>query len=193
MAPLPLPTAKRENLHDAEAWAPQAELPLLSGYLRAACVSAWIFGFQRENTPCDKSGIMMSNVPKAPGLADEGVTFTVLAEYKFHDCPVSPEALSNLSQLVGKELDSIATFKAYEARITGVAQRLALAGIAGSPVLVGPLNFRQIFSLNSQPPCPPDGVHRSRRNTSRNGLFPRRWSRCPNSLVRPRRRPPSRS
>jgi len=84
----------------------------------------------------------MSNVSKAPSLTADGVTFNVLVEYKFHDCLVSPEALSNLSQLVGKELDLIATYKAYETKIAGVARRLVMAGVAGSPILLGPLNFR---------------------------------------------------
>lgn len=87
-------------------------------------------------------GITMSNVSKAPGLTSDGVTFNVLVEYKFHDCLVSPEALSNLSQLVGKELDLLETYKAYETKIAGVARRLVMAGVTGSPILLSPQNFR---------------------------------------------------
>lgn len=84
----------------------------------------------------------MSNVLKAPALTSDGVTFSVLVEYKFHECLVSPEALSNLSQSIGKELDLIATYSAYEAKITGVARRLVMAGVNSTPILLGPQNFR---------------------------------------------------
>jgi hypothetical protein len=120
----------------------QADIPLLLGYLRAACANAWGFGFHWGSAPCCKLGIMMSNVLKAPALTGDGVAFSVLVEYKFHECLVSPEALSNLSQSVDKELDLIATYSAYEAKITGVARRLVMAGVNSTPILLGPQNFR---------------------------------------------------
>ena len=84
----------------------------------------------------------MNNFFTPPCLTSDGVTFTVTVEYKFHDCLVSQEALYNLCQSDDKKLDLIATYCAYEAKIQGVARRLVTAGITGSPILLGPQNFR---------------------------------------------------
>jgi hypothetical protein len=84
----------------------------------------------------------MNNASKAPSLTADGVAFSVWVDYKCHDCLVSPEALSNLGQMGDKELDLIATYTAYESKIAGVARRLVAAGVAGTPVLVGPQYFR---------------------------------------------------
>jgi hypothetical protein len=95
-----------------------------------------------ENAQFDNLENKMSNVAQTPALTSDGVTFSVMVEYKLHDCLVSPEALSNLSQSTGKELDLIATFDAYAAKINGVARRLVMAGVTTSPILLGPQNFR---------------------------------------------------
>jgi hypothetical protein len=85
---------------------------------------------------------MMSNSITAPCLTGDGVTFTVTVEYQSHNCLVSQEALTNLCQSDDKKLDLIATYQAYEAKIHGVARRLVTAGITGSPIMLGPQNFR---------------------------------------------------
>lgn len=83
----------------------------------------------------------MSNSSTSPCLKDGGVTFTVTVEYKTHECLVSEEALSGLSQLSDTKLDSLSTYRAFEAKINGVARRLITAGITGSPILLGTRNF----------------------------------------------------
>jgi len=84
----------------------------------------------------------MDNAAKAPSLTADGVAFTVWVDYKSHDCLVSPDALSNLGQMGDKELDLMATYTAYETKIAGVARRLVAAGVAGSPIFLGPRYFK---------------------------------------------------
>jgi hypothetical protein len=84
----------------------------------------------------------MNNYHKPLGLTADGVAFSVTVEYKLHDCVVSQEALSDLCQSDDKELDMMATYGAYEARINGVARRLVMAGITGFPILLRSQNFR---------------------------------------------------
>jgi hypothetical protein len=97
------------------------------------------------NAQCNIYGnveMIMNTISKTPILTDDGVTFSVMVEYKLHDCLVSPEALGNLSQSVATDLDLIATYGAYEAKINGVARRLVMAGVTTSPILLGPKNFQ---------------------------------------------------
>ncbi|MFI4939534.1 MAG: DUF1488 family protein [Burkholderiales bacterium] len=84
----------------------------------------------------------MNNITISPCLTSDGVTFTVTVDYKAHDCVISQEALSSLCQSADKKLDLIATYQAYEAKIQGIARRLVTAGITGSPIMLGPHNFR---------------------------------------------------
>lgn len=70
----------------------------------------------------------------APRLTRNGVAFTVTVEFKEHKCLISPETLIKLCQSQDPQLDLIATYRAYEGRIRGVARRLIAAGVAGSPM-----------------------------------------------------------
>lgn len=69
-----------------------------------------------------------------PRLTRNGVTFTVTVEFREYKCLVSPETLIELCKSQDPQLDLIATYRAYEGRIRGVARRLIAAGVAGSPV-----------------------------------------------------------
>lgn len=69
----------------------------------------------------------------------EGVAFTVQVEYVEHECLITEDALKKLSALGksdGAEVDSLAIFEAYEAKINGIARRLVAAGVKGSPLRV---------------------------------------------------------
>lgn len=83
----------------------------------------------------------MSNNVKAPCLTSAGVEFTVTVDYKIHDCMVSSEALSSLCHSVDKNLDLLATYGAFAAKINGVARRMVMAGVNGSPLLLAAQNF----------------------------------------------------
>jgi hypothetical protein len=83
----------------------------------------------------------MSITPKQPGLTDQGVEFTVTVEYVVHDCVISREILSKLSHSEDKGLDFLATFRVFQAKITGVARRMVQAGVGGSPIVLGLQNF----------------------------------------------------
>lgn len=78
-----------------------------------------------------------------PCLTENGVAFTVRVDSVNHDCVISADALSKLSQLGNGELDLMDTFHAFEANINGVARRLVSAGVAGTPLQITPHYFRR--------------------------------------------------
>jgi len=83
----------------------------------------------------------MSNIPNQPGLTAEGVEFTVTVEYVIHNCVISREILSKLSHSEDKSVDFLDTFRAFQAKINGVARRMVMAGVGGSPIVLGLQNF----------------------------------------------------
>ncbi len=88
-----------------------------------------------------KQRFIMSNIAKPPHLTSDGVTFSVIVEYQERECVISQDVLSNLSRSADKNLDLLATFSAYEAKITGVARRMAKAGVTTSPMVLANQNF----------------------------------------------------
>jgi hypothetical protein len=85
----------------------------------------------------------MMNQPAAqPQLTEEGVTFTVRIDSVNRDCIISKEALLKLSQLRSGISDPMETFRAFEAKINGVARRMVAANVQGKPMQLGPNSFR---------------------------------------------------
>ena len=85
--------------------------------------------------------IKVSNIINPPFLTDEGVTFTVIVDHQQRDCLISRDVLSNLSHSVDENLDLLATYDAYHAKINGVARRMVAAGVKGSTVVLSNQNF----------------------------------------------------
>lgn len=79
-----------------------------------------------------------------PKVTKEGILFTVQVEYVSHSCIVTRDALQELSQL--KSVDNtdaelLELFRAYEARINGVARRLVVARVQGTPLRMSRATF----------------------------------------------------
>lgn len=77
---------------------------------------------------------MMPKSSPAPRLTRNGVTFTVTVEFKDYKCLVPQDTLIKLCKSQDPQLDLIATYRAYEGKIRGVARRLIAAGVAGTPM-----------------------------------------------------------
>jgi hypothetical protein len=77
------------------------------------------------------------NVLSQPHVTSEGIAFTVCVDYVNHECLITEDALKKLSVLgnaAGSEIDSMKIFRAYEAKINGIARRLVAAGVQGTPL-----------------------------------------------------------
>lgn len=84
----------------------------------------------------------MSDTKIPAQLTEGGVAFTVRVDSLNRDCLISTEALSKIAQLGTGKLDPLATYYAFEASINGVARRLVAANVKGTPLQLGPNNFR---------------------------------------------------
>jgi hypothetical protein len=82
-----------------------------------------------------------STLNTTPHLTKDGVAFTVTVDYQRRDCLISREILFDLSRSTDGNLDLLATFYAYHAKIDGIARRLVAAGVQGLPVLLSARNF----------------------------------------------------
>lgn len=82
----------------------------------------------------------MNQPLNSPTLSQEGVKFTVVVDYVKRDCLITTQALHKLRPLKPEDPDAdvMAIFKAFEARINGVARRLVAAGVAGTPLVMRP-------------------------------------------------------
>lgn len=76
-----------------------------------------------------------------PHLTDQGVAFTVRVDFEPRNCIISHDALAKLSALRSATASPLATFEAFEARINGVARRMAAAQVPGNPMPIGPNSF----------------------------------------------------
>lgn len=76
-----------------------------------------------------------------PILTKNGVAFTVSVDFVKRDCVISEEALAKLSALQPGTSDPIETFRAFEAKINGVARRMVAANVQGTPLQLGPDSF----------------------------------------------------
>ena len=76
-----------------------------------------------------------------PRVAEEGVTFTVEVGFTDRECLVSKNALAHLCRLRGGQMDFLQTYRAFEDQIHSVARRLVVAGVSGSPLVLGAAYF----------------------------------------------------
>lgn len=83
---------------------------------------------------------MMRSVAE-PRVADEGITFTVEVGFTDRECLVSKNALAHLRRVKGGQLDFMETYRAFEDQIHGVARRLVVAGVSGTPLVLGAAYF----------------------------------------------------
>ncbi len=85
----------------------------------------------------------MNELSNNPIVSQEGVSFTVTVDFIKHDCLITTQALHKLCAVRRDDADEdiLEIFKAFEARINGVARRLLAAGVAGSPLTLRPETF----------------------------------------------------
>lgn len=77
-----------------------------------------------------------------PALTGNGVAFTVTTlDFAKHQCLITAEALAALAPHQSGDFGPLEVFKAYEAKICGVARRMAAANVQGSPLLLQPYSF----------------------------------------------------
>ncbi len=96
---------------------------------------------QSRRMAVEEPEIPMNTVDTSAHLAEDGVAFTVTVDYQQRDCLISRDALSSLGRSVNENLDLLATYYAYHAKINGVARRLVAAGVMDKPVLLSTRNF----------------------------------------------------
>lgn len=83
----------------------------------------------------------MNKTSTEPLVADEGVRFTVEVGFTDRECLVSKNALAHLRRTRGGQMDFLETYRAYEDQIHSVARRLVVAGVSGSPLVLGAAYF----------------------------------------------------
>lgn len=83
-------------------------------------------------------------ISSQPHLVSNGVAFTVYVDYIKHDCVISTDALTRLSELGPTDKDLMQTYCAYEANINGIARRLVSAGVPSTPLWLDVKNFPHI-------------------------------------------------
>jgi len=76
-----------------------------------------------------------------PSLEEEGVSFTVEVGFIDRECLVSRNALAHLRRMKGGQFDLMQTYRAFEDQIHSVARRLVVAGVGGSPLVLGVAYF----------------------------------------------------
>jgi len=76
-----------------------------------------------------------------PRAGEDGVTFTVEVGFADRECLVSKNALAHLRRMRGGQLDFLETYRAFEDQIHSVARRLVVAGVSGSPLVLGAAYF----------------------------------------------------
>jgi hypothetical protein len=84
---------------------------------------------------------VMRRTVAEPRVDEEGVTFTVEVGFTERECVVSKNALAHLSRRKGDQFDYMATYRAFEDQIHSVARRLVVAGVSGSPLVLGAAYF----------------------------------------------------
>jgi hypothetical protein len=83
----------------------------------------------------------MHKAAAEPRVADEGVAFTVEVGFVDRECLVSKNALAHLRRMKGGHPDFMETYKAFEDQIHSVARRLVVAGVSGTPLILGAAYF----------------------------------------------------
>lgn len=85
-----------------------------------------------------------------PHLVNDGVAFTVDVDYVKHNCVISTDALTKLSEMGAGDADLLQTYSAYEANINGIARRLVAAGVPSSPLWLHARNFNDAVHRRPQ-------------------------------------------
>jgi len=83
----------------------------------------------------------MEKTAVAAHVSEEGVVFTVEVGFIDRECLVSRNALAYLRRLKGGDSDLLATYRAFEDQIHSVARRLVVAGVSGTPLVLGAAYF----------------------------------------------------
>jgi hypothetical protein len=78
----------------------------------------------------------------APQAVEDGVSFVVEVGFSNRECLVSKSALARLARLKGSQLDAMGVYRVHEDRIQSVARRLAVAGVSGTPLVLGASCFQ---------------------------------------------------
>lgn len=83
----------------------------------------------------------MNKTAIEPQVADEGVKFIVEVGFVDRECVISRNALAHLRRLRGGQQDFMETYRTFEDQIHSVARRLVVAGVSGSPLVLGAAYF----------------------------------------------------
>lgn len=83
----------------------------------------------------------MTRTAMEPRVVNDGVTFTVEVGFADRECLVSKNALAHLRRIKGGQLDFMETYRAFEDQIHSVARRLIVAGVSGTPLVLGAAYF----------------------------------------------------
>jgi hypothetical protein len=83
----------------------------------------------------------MSEAISATSTTNAGVEFSVRVESANHGCLITHEALVHLSGRNLAKAEAEAVFRAFEAKIAGIARRQIHAGVGGKPLVLGPAAF----------------------------------------------------
>ena len=76
-----------------------------------------------------------------PQIAEDGVKFTVEVGFVDRECLISKNALAHLRRMKGSQQDVMDIYRAFEVQIHDVARRLVVAGVSGSPLVLGAAYF----------------------------------------------------
>lgn len=83
----------------------------------------------------------MNKTATEPQVADGGVKFTVEVGFVDRECLISKSALTHLRRMKGSQQDCMEIYRAFEDQIHSVARRLVVAGVSGSPLVLGAAYF----------------------------------------------------
>ena len=78
----------------------------------------------------------MTTVTDTPHLTEDGVAFSVAVGFMKRACLIPKHTLCHLCRSWGEEVDCMHVFRDYEDAILSVARRLAVAGAAGTPIIL---------------------------------------------------------
>lgn len=84
---------------------------------------------------------MMSQVLHEPRATEDGIAFTVEVGFTDRECLISKNALVYLQRLKGGQFAPLEIYRAFEDQIHSVARRLVVAGVSGSPLVLGAAYF----------------------------------------------------
>lgn len=83
----------------------------------------------------------MHKTMSEPRVAEDGITFTVEVGFTDRECLVSKNALAHLRRQKGGQQDFMDIYRTFEDQIHSVARRLVVAGVSGTPLVLGAAYF----------------------------------------------------